>query len=93
MSRDANYVTKDVAPVPAGKAADYKAAFAQRSASAFAVVFAEDLVLEAAGVYWPVSGRENVKRVMEAAALQSLRAMKLAPSHTWRSITGHWAES
>ena len=60
--------SEDVAPVPAGSAADYKAVFAQESASAFAVVFAEDVVLEAAAVYWPVSGRENVKRVMEAAS-------------------------
>ena len=68
MSRDANSVTKDMAPVPAGSVADYKAAFAQRSASAFAAAFAEDVVLEAAAMYWPVSGRENVERVMEAAS-------------------------
>jgi hypothetical protein len=68
MSRDANYATKDMAAVPAGSAADYKAAFAQKSASAFAAAFAEDVVLEAAAMYSPVSGRENVKRVMEAAS-------------------------
>jgi hypothetical protein len=68
MSRDANYVIKDMASVTAGSAADYKAAFAQGSASAFAAAFAEDVVLEAAGMYWAVSGRENVKRVMDAAS-------------------------
>jgi hypothetical protein len=67
-SGDREITSADVAPVPAGSAANYKAVFAQGSASAFAVVFAEDVVLEAAGAYWPVSGRENVKRVMEAAS-------------------------
>jgi hypothetical protein len=43
-------------------------AFAQRSASAFASAFAEDVVLEASTLYRPVSGRENVKCVMEAAS-------------------------
>ena len=52
----------------AGHPDDYKAAFAQRSASAFAAALAENVVLEAAHLYWPVSGRENVKRVMEAAS-------------------------
>jgi hypothetical protein len=68
MSRDAKHVTKDMAPVPAGSAADYEAAFAQRSASAFAAAFCRGRGLGAAGMYWPVSGRENVKRVMEAAS-------------------------
>ncbi|WP_409189286.1 alpha/beta fold hydrolase [Bradyrhizobium sp. RDM4] len=51
-----------------GAAADWKGAFAQRSATAFADAFAEDVVLEATVLYRPVSGRENVKRVMEAAS-------------------------
>lgn len=83
MSRDVNYVTKDIAPVTAGSAADYKAAFAQRSASAFAAPFAEDEVLEAAGLYWPVSGRENVKRVMEAASKNLREPAVHGPSGRW----------
>lgn len=67
MSRDAKYVTKDMAPVPAGSAADYKAGFAQRSASAFAAAFAEDVLLEATGMYWPLSGRENVHGLLAEA--------------------------
>ena len=47
---------------------DWKQAFAQRSAAAFADAFAEDVVLEATTLNKPVAGRENVKRVMEAAS-------------------------
>jgi pimeloyl-ACP methyl ester carboxylesterase len=50
------------------RAADWKDAFAKRTASAFADAFADDVVLEATSLYTPVSGRENVKRVMEAAS-------------------------
>lgn len=49
-------------------AADWKDAFAKRTASAFADAFADDVVLEATILSTPVSGRENVKRVMEAAS-------------------------
>jgi hypothetical protein len=49
---------------PPDRAADWKDAFAKRTASAFA----DDVVLEATTLYTPVSGRENVKRVMEAAS-------------------------
>jgi hypothetical protein len=55
-------------PASAANATDWQAAFAQRSASAFASAFAEDVVLEASTLYRPVSGRENVKCVMEAAS-------------------------
>src|SRR5262249_27455200 len=55
-------------PAPAANAADWQGAFAERSASAFASAFAEDVVLEASTLYRPVSGRENVKCVMEAAS-------------------------
>lgn len=47
---------------------DWKGAFAQRSAAAFADAFADDVILEATVLYKPVSGRENVKQVMEAAS-------------------------
>jgi hypothetical protein len=47
---------------------DWKGAFAQRSAGAFADAFADDVVLEATTLHKPVSGRENVKQVMEAAS-------------------------
>jgi pimeloyl-ACP methyl ester carboxylesterase len=50
---------------PAG---DWKGAFAERSATAFADAFANDVVLEASTLNTPVVGRENVKRVMEAAS-------------------------
>jgi pimeloyl-ACP methyl ester carboxylesterase len=49
------------------RASDWKRAFAQRSAAAFADAFADDIVLEATTLNKPVSGRENVKQVMEAA--------------------------
>jgi pimeloyl-ACP methyl ester carboxylesterase len=49
-------------------AADWKNAFAEKSASAFEEAFAEDVVLEAATLLKPVVGRENVKHVMEAAS-------------------------
>lgn len=49
-------------------ALDWKGAFAKRNATAFADTFAEDVVLEASVLYQPISGRENVKRVMEAAS-------------------------
>ena len=55
-------------PASAASAADWQGAFAQRSANAFASAFAEDVVLEASTLYRPVSGRENVKCVMEAAS-------------------------
>jgi hypothetical protein len=55
-------------PASIANAADWQRAFAQRSASAFASAFAEDVVLEASTLYRPVSGRENVKCVMEAAS-------------------------
>ncbi|MDL2400293.1 alpha/beta fold hydrolase [Rhizobium mayense] len=51
-----------------GAASDWKNAFAQKSASTFADAFADDVVLEAAVLVKPVVGRDNVKRVMEAAA-------------------------
>jgi len=50
------------------RAGDWKGAFAQRSAGAFADAFADDVVLEATTLHKPVSGRENVKQVMEAAS-------------------------
>ena len=50
------------------KAADWKDAFAKRSASAFAAAFAEDVTLEASVLFKPINGRENVKRVMEVAS-------------------------
>jgi pimeloyl-ACP methyl ester carboxylesterase len=49
-------------------ASDWTGAFAKRSATAFADAFAEDVVLEASVLFQPVGGRENVKRVMEAAS-------------------------
>jgi hypothetical protein len=55
-------------PASAANAADWPGAFVQRSASAFASAFAEDVALEASTLYRPVSGRENVKCVMEAAS-------------------------
>ena len=55
-------------PASAANAADWQRAFARRSASAFASAFAEDVVLEASTLYRPVSGRDNVKCVMEAAS-------------------------
>jgi SnoaL-like domain len=55
-------------PASAANTADWQGAFAQRSASAFASAFTEDVVLEASTLYRPVSGRENVKQVMEAAS-------------------------
>jgi SnoaL-like protein len=55
-------------PASAANAADWQEAFARRSASAFASAFAEEVVLEASTLYRPVSGRENVKRVMETAS-------------------------
>lgn len=49
-------------------ASDWKGAFAKREASAFAQAFSDDVVLEASTLYRPISGRENVKLVMEAAS-------------------------
>jgi hypothetical protein len=56
---------RDAEPKPAS---DWKGAFAQKSSSAFADAFVEEVVLEATVLNVPVSGRENVKRVMEAAS-------------------------
>ncbi|WP_413711714.1 alpha/beta fold hydrolase [Rhizobium sp. Rhizsp82] len=49
-------------------AGDWKSAFAQKSSSAFADTFSQDVTLEAATLYKPVVGKENVKNVMEAAS-------------------------
>jgi hypothetical protein len=49
-------------------ASDWKRAFAERSAGSFADALAQDVVLEASTLNMPVVGRENVKRVMEAAS-------------------------
>ena len=49
-------------------AGDWEAAFAERTASAFANAFAEDVILEASTLNIPVVGRENVARVMQAAS-------------------------
>jgi pimeloyl-ACP methyl ester carboxylesterase len=53
---------------PSDGAADWKGAFAKRSATAFADAFDEDVVLEATTMFKSVGGRENVKRVLEAAS-------------------------
>jgi ketosteroid isomerase-like protein len=50
---------------PAG---DWKAAFAEHSADSFAHALAEDVILEASILNMPVVGRDNIKRVMEAAS-------------------------
>jgi Alpha/beta hydrolase family/SnoaL-like domain len=55
-------------PVSSESARDWTGAFAKRSATAFADAFAEDVVLDATVLYRPVSGREAVKQVMEAAS-------------------------
>ena len=52
----------------AGIGTDWKDAFAKRSASAFAAALAEDVTLEAASLFKPINGRENVKRVMEVGS-------------------------
>ena len=49
-------------------ASDWKRAFAERSGGSFADALAQDVVLEASTLNMPVVGRENVKRVMEAAS-------------------------
>lgn len=49
-------------------ASDWKGAFAERSASAFADAFADDVVLEASVLRKPVRGIDQVKRVMAAAS-------------------------
>lgn len=46
----------------------WTAAFAQRSATAFAATFDEDVILEATALTAPVRGRDAVKIVMEAAS-------------------------
>jgi hypothetical protein len=56
------------ADLQAGTGTDWKDAFAKHSASAFAAALAEDVTLEAATLFKPIYGRENVKRVMEAAS-------------------------
>ncbi|MBB4640186.1 alpha/beta fold hydrolase [Rhizorhapis suberifaciens] len=47
---------------------DWKAAFSERSAQAFGMALADDVVLEAVALYRPVRGRERVQQVMEAAS-------------------------
>ena len=49
-------------------ASDWKGAFAERSASAFANACAEDVVLEASALRQPVRGLNQVKSVMAAAS-------------------------
>ncbi len=49
-------------------ASDWKGAFAQKSSSAFADAFDQNVALEAATLYKPVVGRDDVKNVMEAAS-------------------------
>jgi pimeloyl-ACP methyl ester carboxylesterase len=47
---------------------DWKTAFSERSAQAFGMAMADDVVLEAVALLQPVLGREKVKQVMEAAS-------------------------
>lgn len=49
-------------------ASDWKGAFSQKSSTAFADAFDPEVTLEAATLYKPVVGRDQVKNVMEAAS-------------------------
>jgi hypothetical protein len=49
-------------------AQDWKEAFAEKSANTFAESLADDVVLEATTLNFPVTGRDSVKRVMAAAS-------------------------
>lgn len=46
----------------------WQQAFKKQSAEAFAEAFAEDVQLEAVTLFKPITGRENIKQVMEAAS-------------------------
>ena len=61
---------------------DWENAFAQKSEAAFGEAFAEDVVLEAAVLNAPITGRENVRKVMGAASkiYESLTFTKSATS-------------
>lgn len=49
-------------------AGDWRSAFANKSAAQFDDAFADDVVLEASVLNFPVAGRENVKTVLAAAS-------------------------
>ena len=66
--REGKVSTESRAAPHSDAAGDWKGAFAERSASAFADAFSDDVVLEASALNAPIVGRENVKRVMEAAS-------------------------
>ena len=55
-------------------AGDWKGAFAERSASAFADAFSDDVVLEGSTLNVPIVGRENVKRVMACPSAAGVHA-------------------
>ena len=53
--------------VPSADQSDWTTAFETRSSTAFGATFAEDVVLEASVLRRPVTGREQVARVLDAA--------------------------
>lgn len=57
-----------VATSAPGAGSDWKGAFSKQSSQAFGEAFAEDVTLEASVLNVPVIGRDNVKKVMEAAS-------------------------